>query len=85
MFWLTEQLERRLNDNQIESEVVMSEINDMVIEIINNYKIAKTGQWNKPESPPEPEIDFSDVYSIGKTIISKLEGLLSDKLIKRPL
>ena len=40
MFWLTEQLERRLNDNQIESEVVM-----VIVAIIEKKKFGIVAKY----------------------------------------
>ena len=63
----------------------MSIIKDIIHKHINDYKLDKVGRWDKPTPPPEPEIDWQDVYIIGRAIGDELEGMLSDKQIRQRL
>ena len=61
----------------------MSKISDIVNKHIHEYDIAKTGKWLEETPPPENTFGKNELYSIGRSIISELEGLLSDSLIKK--
>ena len=59
----------------------MSKISDVVYRHIKMYDINKTGKWDKPDPPPPNTFDRTELYIIGKAIISELEGILADKVI----
>ena len=62
----------------------MSIIADVVAKHIREYDIQKTGYWDKPEPPPKNRFDLSEMYLIGRAIVSELEGMLADKILDQP-
>jgi len=61
----------------------MSIVSQIVFDIIYSYDKEKTGKWEKPEPPPLNTFDRGELYIIGRSIISRVEGLLSDKLLEK--
>lgn len=63
----------------------MSYINDVVMKHIRECDIAKTGNTEGMLRPPPPNtFDLSEIYAIGRAIISEVEGSISDKFLKHP-
>ena len=61
----------------------MSYINDVVMKHIREYDIVKTGDCGGRQTPPPPNtFDKSELYIIGRSIVSELEGKLSDRFIQ---
>ena len=59
----------------------MSKIHDIVMKHIREYDLDKTGKWMKQEKPPANTFDLSDIYIIGRAIVSELEGKLADSYL----
>ena len=60
----------------------MSKINDIVMKHIQDYDTAKTGEWLKKTPPPPNTFDKGELYIIGRSIISEIEGMFTDILLK---
>ena len=60
----------------------MSKINDIVMKHIFEYDKAKTGEWHKKTLPPPNSFDMDELYIIGRSIVSELEGIMSDSILK---
>lgn len=60
----------------------MSWISDIIMKHIHEYDKAKTGEWSKMEPPPANVFTKSELYLIGRSIVSEIEGKLSDKYLE---
>lgn len=62
-------------------EVTMGKILDEARKYVIGYDQAKTGEWLKPELPPENQYSIVEVKHMFMQFAQNLEGYLSDKFL----